>query len=114
MRDRSHDESMVELYRKRPELVAEVINSLLEDGEKQETLIILRRLTQAFGGVQAVAESAGLNPTQLYRTLSADGNPSLNSLVAVLMAMKLRLAVLPVKAGAEDSERIPTGDTVHN
>jgi len=97
---RSHDDSMEEIYRADPEYALEMINALLEDGEQQEILIILRQMTKAFGGVTAVAERAGLNPTQLYRTLSAEGNPSLSSLKAVLKAMGLRLAVAPMKDGA--------------
>ncbi len=59
-------------------------------------LIVLRQMAQAFGGVQAVAEQAHLNPTQLYRTLSPKGNPALSSLSAILKAMGLRLAVQPL------------------
>lgn len=97
-RDRSHDEAMAELYARDPSFAVEVLNSILEDGEPGELLIALRQMTKAFGGVQSVAEKAHLNPTQLYRTLSADGNPALSSLTAILKAMGLRLAVEPVKA----------------
>jgi DNA-binding phage protein len=55
-------------------------------------------MTKAFGGVQSVAEKANLNSTQLYRTLSEEGNPALSSLAAILKAMGLRLAVERVKA----------------
>jgi DNA-binding phage protein len=50
--------------------------------------------------VQAVAEQARLNPTQLYRTLSPKGNPALSSLAAILKAMGLRLAVQPIGSSA--------------
>ncbi len=73
-----------------------MINSVLEDGDQAELLIALRQLTLAFGGVQAVASQASLNPTQLYRTLSPSGNPALSSLTAILKAMGLRLAVQPL------------------
>ncbi len=98
MRDRSHDDAMAEYYREHPVYAVEMLNSILEDGEPGELLIALRQMTKAFGGVQSVAEKAHLNPTQLYRTLSADGNPALSSLTAILKAMGLRLAVEPVKA----------------
>ena len=98
MRDRSHDEAMAEMFQKDPEYALELLNSILEDGEPEELLIALRQMTKVFGGVQKVAEDAHLNPTQLYRTLSADGNPALSSLTAILKAMGLRLAVQPVKA----------------
>jgi DNA-binding phage protein len=43
-----------------------------------------------------IAEQAELNPTQLYRTLSPTGNPTVSSLSSVLKAMGLRLAVEPI------------------
>lgn len=96
MRSRSHDEAMTDLYRSDPALALETINQILEDGDQAELLIVLRQLAQVFGGVQAVAEQAQLNPTQLYRTLSPKGNPALSSLTAILKAMGLRLAVQPL------------------
>ena len=55
----------------------------------------------ATGAVQAVAEQAHLNPTQLYRTLSPKGNPALSSLSAILKAMGMRLAVQPLPTPAQ-------------
>lgn len=95
MRSRPHDEAMATLYRNDPALALDVINDILEDGDQAELLIVLRQLTLAFGGVQNVAEHAHLNPTQLYRTLSPKGNPTLSSLTAILKAMGMRLAVQP-------------------
>ena len=89
---------MAELFQKDPAYALELLNSILEDGEQGELLIALRQMTKAFGGVQSVAEKANLNSTQLYRTLSEEGNPALSSLAAILKAMGLRLAVERVKA----------------
>jgi probable addiction module antidote protein len=89
-RDRSHDEAMAD-----PAFALELINNILVDGDHGELLAVLRQLTRAFGGVPAVAQAAKLNPTQLYRTLSPEGNPSLSTLTAILDAMGLRLAVEP-------------------
>lgn len=97
MRSRSHDEAMAELYRKDPALALDVINGILEDGDQSELLTVLRQLAQAFGGVQAVAQQADLNPRQLYRTLSTKGNPALSTLTAILKAMGLCLAVRKLK-----------------
>ncbi len=93
MRDRARDEAMADLFREDPGYAVALLNSILADGDQGELLIALRQLTKAFGGVQKVAESANLNPTQLYRTLSSEGNPELASLAAILKAMGLRLAV---------------------
>jgi len=98
MRDRAHDEAMAVEFQRDPAYAVEMLNSILEDGEQGELLIVLRQMAKAFGGVQKVAEKSGLNATQLYRTLSEDGNPELKSLTAVLRAMGLRLAVERVRA----------------
>ena len=96
MKSRPHDDAMADLYRDDPALALEVINAILEDGDQGELLTVLLQVAQASGGVQAVAEQAHLNPTQLYRTLSPKGNPALSSLTAILKAMGLRLAVQPL------------------
>ena len=98
MRDRTHDEAMAETFRQDPAYALELLNSILEDGEQAELLIALRQMAKAFGGVQTVAEKANLNPTQLYRTLSEEGNPALSSLTAILKAMGFRLSIERVRA----------------
>ena len=98
MRDRTNDEAMAESFQQDPAYALELLNSILEDGEQGELLIVLRQMAKAFGGVQTIAEKANLNPTQIYRTLSKEGNPELSSLTAILKAMGLRLAVEKVRA----------------
>jgi probable addiction module antidote protein len=98
MKDRTHDEAMAELFKQDPAYALELLNSIVEDGDQGELLIALRQMTKAFGGVQSVAEKANLNPTQLYRTLSEQGNPELRSLSAILKVMGLRLAVERIRA----------------
>ena len=100
MKDRAHDEAMAEMYQDDPAYALQLLNSILEDGDQSELLIALRQMTKAFGGVQAVAEQAHLNPTQLYRTLSPDGNPALSSFSAILKAMGMRLSVQALPAHA--------------
>lgn len=65
MKDRSHDESMAEVFQQDPTYALELLNGILADGEQGELLIALRQMTKAFGGVQSVAEKANLNPTPL-------------------------------------------------
>lgn len=94
---------MAELYQADPAFALDLLNSILEDGDQAELLIALRHMTKAFGGVQVVAEQAQLNPTQLYRTLSPQGNPGLSSVVAILRAMGLRLAVQPLALSSKSA-----------
>lgn len=97
---RPDDEAMSELYRNDPDFAALVINTILENGDQGELLVILRQIAKAFGGVSVIAEQANLNPTQLYRTLSQNGNPALSSLLEILKAMNLRLHVEPIHGQA--------------
>ena len=56
-------------------------------------------MMQAFGGVLKLAEQTDLNATTLYRTLSPQGNPEMKTLTAILIALGLHLAVLPIETG---------------
>jgi probable addiction module antidote protein len=97
---RNHEEATIESFRKDPKFAAEYLNDLLEDGGQEEVMIALRRMAHAFGGMPELAESARLNATTLYRTLSREGNPELRSMAALLKAMGLRLAVQPIRISA--------------
>ncbi|WP_273758946.1 DNA-binding protein [Bartonella sp. AU55XJBT] len=97
MKDRNHDDTMAEIFHEDPELAAATLEAILADGDQGELLITLRQMAKAYGGVQAVAKAANLNPTQLYRTLSEKGNPELRSLNVLLRTMGLRLAVQPLE-----------------
>ena len=97
MKDRAHDQSMGDLFRADPVFTTQYLNDVLDEGDQADLLVALRQLAQAFGGVPAIAGKAHLNVTQLYRTLSAEGNPELRSLTAVLKVMGMRLAVQPIR-----------------
>jgi len=94
---RSHEDATVESFRKNPAFAAEYLDAVLENGDQEELMLALRRLSEAFGGVQKLATSAKLNPTTLYRTLSPRGNPELRSMNALLKAMGMRLSVQPLR-----------------
>lgn len=99
MRDKSHDDAMAEAFRADPAYAAELLSDILADGPsaRPELLITLRQIAKAFGGVPALAEAANLNPTSLYRMLSPSGNPTLESIIAILQPLDLQLAVTPAK-----------------
>ncbi len=93
MKDRSHDESMSALFTSDPAFAAEYLDNVLDEGEPADLLVALRQMADAFGGIPKIATRAKLNQTQLYRTLSARGNPEVRGLSAVLHAMGLRLSI---------------------
>jgi probable addiction module antidote protein len=93
---RSHEDATIERFRCDPDLAAEYLDAILKDGDESELLHALQRFAKAFGGVSEIADRAELNAKSLYRTLSAQGNPEMKTLVAILKAMGMRLSVKPL------------------
>ena len=93
---RTHDEATIESFRRDPKFAAAYLNAVLNDGDRAEIMTALRYLTEAFGGVPAIAEKTRLNTTTLYRTLSAKGNPELKSFMEIMKAVGMRILVEPL------------------
>jgi probable addiction module antidote protein len=82
-------------YLRSPEDIAEYLNAALEDGDERVLLLALRNAIDAIGGMTELARRTGLSREALYRTLSEEGNPRLSSLMAILKAFGVELAVRP-------------------
>ncbi len=95
----SYHDWEVEKLRSDPELAVECLKLALETldnpDERGGSLLTLRSLAEAYGGLGAVAAKAGISRESLYRSLSPKGNPTLKTLIAVLNTMGLRLSVVP-------------------
>ncbi len=85
-------ESLLESLKNSDE-AAHYLNACLADEDEHVFLLALRDVAEANGGIRALSRNAQLNRESLYRMLSKSGNPSLESLGAVLKACGLRLAV---------------------
>ncbi len=94
---RTHSEATVESFRRDPKFAASYLNAVLDDGDRAELMVALRYMTDAFGGVSAVAQKTRLNTTTLYRTLSAKGNPELKSFMEIMKAVGMRILVEPLR-----------------
>jgi probable addiction module antidote protein len=77
--------------------IAAYIEALLADGDARAVPLALRTVAEVLGGMNALAERTGLSRETLYRTLSAKGNPRLDTLASLLAAFGLRLSVQPVQ-----------------
>ena len=85
--------------------IAAYIEAMLEDGDARAVPIALRTVAEALGGMAALAERTGLSRETLYRTLSKDGNPRLDTLAALLDAFGLRLTVRPQEKAPRGARR---------
>lgn len=74
------------------------LNAALADEDQRVFLLALKDVLRAQGGdMTALAEEAELNRENLYRMLSARGNPRLTSIRSVLHALGMDLSVQPYK-----------------
>lgn len=92
-----HHEREMEELRADHELAVEYLKvamaSLDDPHDRPAGLLALRTVAEAYGGLGAVAAEAGISREALYRTLSAKGNPTLKTILAVLKAVGMRLSV---------------------
>jgi probable addiction module antidote protein len=75
-----------------PADIAAYLDAYLEDGTQEEILHALGTVARSHG-MAALAKETGVSREALYRALSDDGNPTLGTLLRVLKALGLRLAV---------------------
>lgn len=99
---RSHDDAVVEMLRDDPAFVDEYLAAALDEadqpGGRAALLAALRHVAEA-QGMAVVAERAGIPRESLYRALSpSNGNPTVKTLLAILSAVGLKLAVHRVVA----------------
>lgn len=78
---------------KDPIEAAEYLNAALENGDKKMFLVALRNVAEARGGMVKLSRTSKLNRANLYRILSKNGNPEVQTLANILSTFGLRLAV---------------------
>lgn len=91
-RSASYDDLLMEMLKGEGRASA-YLNAAIEEGDHKLFLLALRNVVQAMGGVGRAASRSGLNRESLYRMLSEKGNPSIESLSALLTALGIRLTV---------------------
>lgn len=93
---RPHDAAVVDMLRQDPDFASVYLDAAFEEsdvpGGQLALLAALRHLAEA-QGMAAVAERADMPRETLYRALSPNGNPTIKTLLAVLGAAGLHLAV---------------------
>ena len=67
-----------------------------KDGDKEVFLLALRNIAEAQGGVPILAKKINLNCQNLYRALSGKGNPTFQTLDAIIHGLGFRLSIEPL------------------
>ncbi|MEO1986936.1 MAG: addiction module antidote protein [Martelella sp.] len=81
-------------YLETPEDIAFYLEAVLEDGEPALIAAALGDVARS-KGMSAVSRQAGVTREALYKALSENGDPKLSTLIGVLKALGLQLAVRP-------------------
>lgn len=76
------------------EMVFAYMNAAMEEGDPALFTAALGDIARA-RGMTEIAKKAGLSRESLYRALSSEGNPEFATIMRVMTAMGLRMAVAP-------------------
>lgn len=67
-----------------------------ENLDKEELLLSLKHLAES-KGVSKLAKEAGISRDVFYKSLSSKGNPKIDTLLAILKALKYTMVFKPIK-----------------
>lgn len=92
--DTSYDDSLTQALTD-PAEAAAYLDAVMELQDAPALLLALRQVAKAHG-IAEVARRADVGDKTLFRALSEQGNPTLETVTKVLHAMGLRLSVEPL------------------
>jgi len=78
-----------------PAFAAAYLSFCAESDDPSDFVFALREVAEAYGGIGRIAQRAKLSRSQLYKTLSRNGNPEFRTLRAILEAAGFLLTVVP-------------------
>jgi probable addiction module antidote protein len=85
---------LLKIELKDPEFATGYLNEALASGDKKVFLLALRHVIDARGNVKGFAEESDVSRQSIYRMLSQEGNPTWDSLYALLEAMGFKMQVI--------------------
>ncbi len=91
-RDKSYQDSLMQSLRD-PEEAAAYMDAVMELEDRAALLLALRQVAKAHGMAE-VARNAALGEKTLFKSLSDDGNPTLETMNRILHSIGLRLSVV--------------------
>lgn len=86
-------DAFLKKFLKDPELAAEYLSAAVLEGSLDGFLVALKNVAEAHGGIGVLAKQTRLNRQSMYKMFSERGNPTVASLITVLKALGLEMAV---------------------
>ena len=79
------------------EMIAEYLNSVLEEGNDTEMVTAIGHIAKAIG-MTKIAEETGMSRPSLYKALSEGANPKFSTIMKVLKAIGGQIQINPLPA----------------
>lgn len=79
------------------EMIAEYLNSVLEEGNNDDVIVALGHIAKAIG-MSKIAEETGMSRPSLYKALSKGAKPQFSTIMKVLKAVGGQIKVDPISA----------------
>ena len=83
------------------EYLAIALEEYEENGDLAAFLLAVRDVTEAQGGVSKLAARHQLNRQGLYKVLSENGNPQLNTISMILHGLGFKLSIDPLESSPQ-------------
>ena len=77
------------------ELIAEYINTVLEEGDSSDVVEAIGHIAKAIG-MSKIAEQTGMSRPSLYKALSPESKPQFGTIMKVLRAIGGQINVKPI------------------
>src|SRR5690606_35597724 len=79
------------------EMIAEYLNTVLEDGDSSELIVAIGHIAKSIG-MTKIAEKTGMSRPSLYKALSDGAKPQFETIMKVLKAIGGQINVKPMSA----------------
>ena len=79
------------------EMIAEYLNTVLEEGNSDEIVTAIGHIAKAIG-MTKIAEKTGLSRPSLYKALSDGAKPQFSTIIKVLKALGAQIKINPITA----------------
>jgi len=84
-------------YLESKEMIAEYLNTTLEEGDSSDLVIAIGHIAKAIG-MTKIAEETGMSRPSLYKALSEGAKPQFGTIMKVLKAVGGQINVKPLSA----------------
>jgi probable addiction module antidote protein len=81
-------------YLDNKEMIAEYINTVLEEGNQDDVIVAIGNVAKAMG-MTKIAERSGLSRPSLYKALSEGSKPRFETMLKILQAIGGQIRIQP-------------------